>query len=60
MCKQSGTHQQGALFQEQDEDQNHVFQKHIVVTFSAIAVLIFMPPFSSKGEIISVCDTNQN
>jgi len=60
MYEQSSTHQQGALFQEQDEDQNHVFQEHVVVTFSAIAVLIFIPPLSSKQEIISVCDTNRN
>lgn len=44
-CVISGAHQQGPLILEADEDQNHVFQKHIVVTFSAI-VCLSLPPFS--------------
>lgn len=56
----SGTHQQGPLILEQDEDQNHVFQKHIVVTFSAIVCLCLCPCSVFKGEIISVCDTKIN
>lgn len=41
MCEQSGTHQQGPFIL--DEDQNHVFQRHIVVTLSAIVCFIVMP-----------------
>lgn len=43
VCVQSGTHQQGPLILEQYEDQNHDFQKHIVVTFSAIVCLSSCP-----------------
>lgn len=42
-CEQSGARQQGPLILEQDEDQNHVFQKHIIVTFSAIVCLSLCP-----------------
>lgn len=58
MCEQSGTHQQGPF--NLDEDQNHVFQKHIVVTYSAIVCLSLGPHFSLKGVFISVYDTKRN
>lgn len=56
-CVISGTHQQGPHILEPGEDQNHVFQKHVVVTFSAIVCLSLCPRSVFKGEIISVCVT---
>lgn len=47
MCEQSGTHQQGPFIL--DEDQNHGFQKHVVLIFRAIVCLSLCPHFSLKG-----------
>lgn len=63
MCEQSGTHQQGPLIQEQDEDQNHVFQKHIVFTFSAIVCFSLCPHSVWKlksFQFVSLKESNLN
>lgn len=43
MCEQSGARQRGPLTPGPDKDQNHVFQKRVVVTFSAIVCFSFRP-----------------